>query len=815
METEVDYRTLFNLCFRHSDGIFILLSKDFSIQGISSAAIKLLGWKRTQVLNKNIGVVFQETSVEPFIDIVQPRKQSRLITYVLCNDQNIKIIWNVTFLGKNKKDFDFILIVGKSTKNSLEGHLTSKQLENVVKYAPGFFYWKNRDSIYQWCNDEFASLAGLKSREEVKGKTDFDLAWKEHAESYVAVDKQVMETRQARSNQEETIPISSNAIITAITSKVPIVDDKNQVVGVLGITTDISERKHMEEELRVAKEDAEAANHAKTEFIANMSHDIRTPLTGILGLIQELIDIADDSHTFLQQKDLSPAGAFKDKLLVLLQQLVEKVQEDGQLLIGAADELLQLLNEILETMRLESGKASEQPESFDLRELVDHNIELMQPVAHHKKIKLLYEIDEQIPIYFSGLRHYLDRSLLNILSNALKFTDKGFVKIQVKLLSKNKENWQLGDNIQLKISIQDSGIGIPEDKLDTIFDHFSRLTPSYQGIYKGAGLGLYTVKHYIEAMKAEIQVESVVAKGTTFIIQLPLTVSDHSDREKNNYRLPKTTIRRKVTALPKVENVKKDGVGSLLIVEDNPLAAMAIQSNLRHLTDAVHIDIAANGMQAIKMVQEHDYDLVLMDIGLPDMEGTQVTQHIRALDNPKTAQIPIIAVTGHGDDLKKRNEALAIGMQDVFSKPLTISKLEELLQYYVFHNKHKEDSSVSPPINGINDLEVIDWEANIRNLNVDMDCVRKLISALSADLKITQEKLAKAYRTNDHETLRRELHKARGGIAYFVVPQLDKAFTQFHDSVKETPLNSELMAIAYVNLQHAMKNFWEVWERNK
>ena len=171
-------------------------------------------------------------------------------------------------------------------------------------------------------------------------------------------------------------------------------------------------------------------------------------------------------------------------------------------------------------------------ESFDLRELVKHNIELTQPIARHKQLQLSCEIDDCIPTYLRGLRNYLHRTLLNLLSNALKFTNEGFVKIKVQLLSNNQLAYSLGDTVGLKISIQDSGIGIPEDKFETVFE---------QGLYKGAGLGLYAVKRYIEGMQATIKVESEVGQGTCFIIILPLTVSDHSGyREKISYRMSKS-----------------------------------------------------------------------------------------------------------------------------------------------------------------------------------------------------------------------------------------------------------------------------------
>lgn len=573
----------------------------------------------------------------------------------------------------------------------------------------------------------------------------------------------------------------------------------------------------MEENLRQAKKAAETANEAKSEFIANMSHDIRTPLTGILGLIQEIINIADDTQISLQQASFANDIPIEEKYvfsLDQLQRLIEKAREDGQLLIGATDELLQLLNEILETMRLESGKTIETVESFDFRELIKHNIELMRPVAHHKGLELSCELDERIPIYLSGLRNYLDRTLLNLLSNALKFTNQGFVRIQVQLLSKKHLTYQLGDKIDLKISVHDSGIGIPEDKFESIFEHFSRLTPSYQGLYKGAGLGLYTVKHYIEAMHADIKVESKVGKGTSFIIILPLTVSDHSDREKQSYRMPKTD---KTPFIPSLSSdlaeTNAAAEARILIVEDNPLAAKAVKTNITRLYSNCVCDTAENGKQAIKMVQKHQYDFILMDIGLPDIDGFEVTQQIRAFNNPQIAQTPIIALTGHANNHEKKEETLAVGMQEIFTKPLTLSELESLMQQYVFNVRTEPQSIESTIADAQHPPQVINWTESLQQCGGDKDYLRELLAELGIDLKISQERIAKAYAMHDDGTLRAELHRVRGGVVYFTLPELDKGLTDLHEAVKANPPNPEQLEKTYMHLQQAMNAFWQMLEK--
>ncbi|STX41837.1 sensory box histidine kinase/response regulator [Legionella donaldsonii] len=690
-------------------------------------------------------------------------------------------------------------------------------MENIIAEMPVSVYWINRDCVYLGCNNNMAKLLHLKSRHEIVGKTYADLYDDKSASHYRKADRAVMD-KGVSLTVEEPLHYPDGTKEIYLSNKVPLHNTKGEIVGMVGISVDITERKKMEEDLLQAKRAAEAANQAKSDFIANMSHDIRTPLSGIIGMSQEMFNIADNARSFLQQTPEEANLATPQTFFSLLKEITETVQEDTQLLIGATDQLLELCNEILETMRLESGHRPEEVESFNLRDLVKHNIDLLQPVAFHKKLKLSFDIEESIPTYFSGLRNYLDRTLLNLLSNALKFTNSGFVKINVKSLDERDSSYRLGDKMNLQLLVEDSGIGIPEDKFETIFEHFSRLTPAYQGLYKGAGLGLYTVKRYIEAMNATINIQSEVGKGTCFIINLPLVVSDHSDREKIPVRQPPIST---VQTLPfdrtiKPEGITKvDAVASVLVVEDNPLAAKSLQAYLNRFQCA-H-DHAENGMEALTMVQNNDYDLILMDIGLPDVDGIEVTKQIRALNNQNALQVPIVAITGHADDAQKVNESLEAGMQEVCSKPLQQSKLESLLQQYVFKKRQSESASLGIEIQ-ISDEEkaaVIDWQASLDQMNGDESLLRELLSVLEIDLKMSLDTLAKAYASHDDETLRKELHRVRGGINYLTLPQLNRALARFHEAVKLKPQDSQQLANTYNQVEEAIRAFWDALEKKK
>ena len=303
----------------------------------------------------------------------------------------------------------------KMTLSVKSEHVTKVLLKNIANSLPQYIFWKDANSVYLGCNENFASLVQLKSPEEIIGKTDYDLQWQSTghtAETFRQGDKETMLGKPI-TNREEVLSLPNGNTLITLVSKKPIIDN-NKVVGVVGYFTDIGE-------LKKAIEAAEASSKAKSEFIANMSHDIRTPITGITGVLQSLLYASEGIQNALQSdQPLDPA-----KQTALLEDLAYRLENHGNMALGAVDELLQFCNEILEVARLDSNTSEQPIESFDLSELIQHNLNLLQPVAHDKKLTLSADSDERIPRYLKGQRQHLSRSLLNLISNALKFTEEG------------------------------------------------------------------------------------------------------------------------------------------------------------------------------------------------------------------------------------------------------------------------------------------------------------------------------------------------------------------------------------------------------
>ncbi len=427
-----------------------------------------------------------------------------------------------------------------------------------------------------------------------------------------------------------------------------------------------------EKRLRVKAE----VSKTKSEFIANISHDIRTPITGILGMVQDMLDAADSVQVVLESHDLKETKQALGRFL-------ETVQNDSSYLKGAADELLQLCNEVLEVVKLESGYQEGNSETFDFFTLIEHNFNLLQPIAQHKDIAFTYEIDEAVPRYLKGLRIYTDRVLLNLISNALKFTEKGKVAVFVQPISSKDNIPSLGKKVMLQICVSDTGPGIPSDKFDTIFEHFSRLTPAYQGLYKGAGLGLYTVKRYVAAMKGSIEISSTVSKGSCFTVTLPFIMSRSSEIPINNSISAKHTSITTKRKLPDIQisNTQHTTYASILVIEDSQLAAFAVKKMLEAFQ--CEVDIAESGAHAITMINSKEYNLIFMDIGLPDINGIELSKNIRLLPDKQKAETPIITLSGHADDEEMCKKAAEAGIQDVLSKPAQPSEIESILKRYI------------------------------------------------------------------------------------------------------------------------------------
>jgi signal transduction histidine kinase/CheY-like chemotaxis protein len=457
---------------------------------------------------------------------------------------------------------------------------------------------------------------------------------------------------------EESPKLFSNKSRVYSTTKSPIIDHDGSVVGLMGMSIDITDRKK--------------AEIAKTEFIANMSHDLRTPMTGLLGMLNGLLYAAEDGRASLKSR----SNMDQKKLETVFADVLGTIENYAGLARESATRLNQLHNDILDNVELESGESKEVDVAFNLDQLIQSVVSLQKPAAVNKKLQLTAEIDESTPCYLKGLQQSLSRVLLNLVGNALKFTEQGSVMILVSLVDGEQANSQPGDVVNLRIQVKDTGIGIPQDKFDEIFGQFSRLTSSYQGVYKGLGLGLYTVKKYVDTMQGEIDVASKMGEGTCFTLSLPFTVekegtSDFIDKSIKNESEYQNQERRFDDSYV--------GVRPVLLVEDDNIAAMAVRVNLSKL--GCQVDWVDSGEVALEKLASKGYSIIFMDIGLPEKSGIDTAVEIRQLSDQQKANTPIVALTGHARG-KIRQVCLNAGMQNVLSKPAAPEELKKAIDYF-------------------------------------------------------------------------------------------------------------------------------------
>lgn len=396
---------------------------------------------------------------------------------------------------------------------------------------------------------------------------------------------------------------------------------------------EIDHGKQIELELNKAKEKAEKMSQSKGEFLANMSHEIRTPMNGVIGTLQLL----EDTELSNEQKEF-----------------VEIAHR-------SADALLAILNDILDLSKIEAGKLSFESLVFDIKQVVNDIVILHSLKAEQQGVSLVQHADEKLPNFLMGDPMRIRQVIVNLVSNALKFTKHGEVKISIDVVNKDI------DSVDLRVTVADTGIGIPQAAQDTLFDAFTQADGSTTRKYGGTGLGLAIVSQLVDMMGGSLGMESIEGKGSSFWFTANLQVTA---------AVPYAVV----ATIDGNEDLKLDA--KILMVEDNPINQMVAQKMLEKI--GLKATIANNGIEALQCLDQQSFDLVLMDCQMPEMDGFDATREIRKLDIKALDQkhLPVVAMTANvmsGD----RERCLEVGMDDYIGKPVQRDQLASVLRKWL------------------------------------------------------------------------------------------------------------------------------------
>ena len=633
------YRKLFNSA---NDAIFVV-STDRNdpnygrFSDVNSVACKRLGYTREELLkcspfdlsprkdipnNKSLALRLVRKGHATFeTDCLH---KNGIISPVEINAHRLTVNGQELFMG----------IVRDITKRRLSEKIT-RQNESLYRLLADNVHdviWTTNSNLTpQYVSPSFYNLTGVSQDKAIKlieqkilSTSPFPIAG--HSNPFPFKGKSV--------HWESCIETTKNSIlwIESIASPLPQHKNTNNFAGIIVVTRDITNRKKIVLELEAAKEDAFAASQAKSSFLANMSHEVRTPMNGVLGMLQLLTLTSLDSEQFKYIEAATTAGK----------------------------NLLTIINDILDYSKIEAGKVQISPEVFHLREMVRTLINSFERSVESSDVILRYKIDSSVPDTIKADQTRIRQILFNLIGNATKFTEQGEVILKITQLKNTEDN-----KIILEGTVTDTGIGIPKESEDKLFELFTQVHTSEKKKFKGTGLGLSIVKQLVCQMGGAINLKRNTTKGTTATFTIKVETPEKKETNTKN-KAPAPILTSPHRRL------------STLIVEDEPInqhILHAILTKLGHRST-----LASNGEEALQLLETNLYDIILMDVQMPILDGIETTKRIKESPTFAAAQnIPIIALTAYamaGD----QERCLAAGMDSYLSKPVDIKTLDAKLK---------------------------------------------------------------------------------------------------------------------------------------
>jgi PAS domain S-box-containing protein len=578
------------------------------------------------------------------------------------------------------------------------------------------------DGTFEYISPSCVELHGYKP-EELVGKKAVDFMHEQDVEEVMARVPDIMD-RMTKGQPLEPIRfrlLSKHRGIVWVENAMKPVFNEGTLIGFQSTLRDISARKLYENVLKEAKEKAEEGSKAKSMFLSTMSHEIRTPMNAIIGLTN----------------------------LMLEENPREDQVESLNLLKFSGENLLAIINDILDFNKIEAGKVELEEITFNLKEILGHNINLLKNRATEKGIDLKLELHGQIPDTVIGDPVRLGQILNNLIGNAIKFTEHGYVKVIVSELAHQEEIHSI------KFSVKDTGIGIKPEKVKEVFENFTQASSDTSRKYGGTGLGLSISQKLVKLMNGEIKLESKFGAGSEFSFELQLIEGQDLLQQKIGHELS--------------EHENTVGI-EVLLVEDNKVNQVVAGNFLKKW--GMLVRFANDGREACEMVTQNKYDIILMDLQMPEMDGYEATQLIRAMNDPYLKTIPIVALSASAM-IEVKEKTKTSGFSGFITKPFQPQVLKEKILELVSH-RAKKTKALKKLANAKFD-QYVEGNAELK---------RELAELFISNLQELKSALNNSVEKNELEEYDQVLHKSKTTLAIINDLEFTKAASDLKEKLK-------------------------------
>lgn len=708
---QADFGLFCSLAEQSSD-VVIVLDKDYNDVYVNKAVKDLLNYDQEKLLFKDLRNLIHVEDITHFDEIIKDGTPKEIRIKKMEGDYSIFQVVLKNVEGIEGYNYRTLCLIRKSVQGDIseEKVIKSKTRDSFSKYFPDLFLKISQQGEILDVEEGNVENSYKSSKELIGCRIDQLLP---EASSKIIHEALL----SAFTNQQICLCTFDlefpDKVVKSLEARIVAIGDNEAVAVIRNISDQVNTYREYE---KVAKE--------KDDFMSVMSHEIRTPLNAVIGMTQLLI-----------RKNPS-----KDQL-----ELLNTIKFSGE-------NLLKIINDILDFSKIRAEKLEFEEIDFNLRKLVKNTRLTHRDLASEKGLKFKMFIDDDVPEWIKGDYTKLNQILNNLISNAIKFTERGSVSLDIYLSE------QTDNEVTLLFEVTDTGIGIPEDKLELIFDPFNQASSSTFRKFGGTGLGLSIIKSMVELQQGKIQVSSEEGKGSTFKVYIKFT------------KAPELIYENTFSAPPLALEYKSILDFKILYVEDVESNQLLVECLCKEW--GVELELAQNGLEAIEKVQKSEPDLILMDIQMPELDGYGATKQIRALSGEYYKQIPIIALTAEVSEQSKTT-IRAVGMNDYLLKPIDTDELYQKIQHYSnIRYKQKLEKQKKLIINFDQSSSLVNFSKTEELYKTDSSGFMKLLNLLVREFEGYHVQVLKAVKERDYKGLSFVKHKVASTIQSFNLKEL-------------------------------------------